>query len=238
MGKQLNDVALWEEYIAKDRPVALRNKLAEKNLKLIYEVINKTKFSTPELCKEDVDDLFQQGFFGLNSAIERFEMGEGRYFYAFAFPFIYGRLMSWIRDKSRMIRIPVVKHDLIMRSFKVKERLMAKGVNAPTMKEIFDLVPEDDQKIGFECWREIIGEWHRTRTYSIDGKASPDGGESTMLDFVPCRGYEEDNVPSVQTKETWRIYPELLPIYVELSKLECFKEEERRDGRVTHFSIG
>jgi RNA polymerase sigma factor (sigma-70 family) len=242
MGKQLNDIELWNEYISSGRPVQLRNKLAENNLKLIYEVIAKTKRTTPALLKEDVDDLFQQGFFGLNSAIERFEMEEGRYFYAFAFPFIYGRLMSWIRDKSRMVRIPVVKHDIIMRSFRIKEKLQAKGINEPTMREVFELVPDEDKQIGFDKWKEIITTWHRTKTYSVDDRKSAEGDDGSMLELIPSKEYPNAKIDKVNVgnDEPWNKYPELLGIYVRLSRMRCFIQEERRSGKpggVVHFSL-
>lgn len=237
MGKQLNDVELWERYIANGRPVHLRNRLAELNLKLIYEVINKTKRINHELEKEDADDLFQQGYLGLNSAIERFEMGEGRYFYAFAFPFIYGRLMSWLRDKSRMIRIPVMKHDMIMRSFKIKQKLEAKGHNNPTLKEIFALVPEEDQKIGFAKWRGIIEEWHQTKTSSFDTKVKDE--DSSFLDFIPSKDYQEEAQVEVKDEVLAR-YPELLSIFLRLAKKRCFEQEGRETKKrqaIKHFSV-
>lgn len=231
MGKQLNDVALWEEYIAKARPIYLRNRLAERNLKLIYEVINKTKRINHELEKEDIDDLFQQGYLGLNSAIERFELGKG-YFYAFAFPFIYGRLMGWLRDKSRMIRIPVMKHDIVMRFFKIKQKLEATGKNNPTLREVFGLIPEEDQKLGFAQWKDIVEDWHRTKTSSFDAKVNEE--DSSFLDFIPSKEYTSnvEPIPEVMV-DVLEEYPELMLIFLRLTAKRCFKQNDKTE----HFSV-
>lgn len=232
MGKQLNDVMLWEEYIANARPIHLRNRLAERNLKLIYEVINKTKRINRELEKEDIDDLFQQGYLGLNSAIERFELSKG-YFYAFAFPFIYGRLMGWLRDKSRMIRIPVMKHDIVMRFFKVKQKLEATGHNKPTLQEVFRLIPEEDQKLGFVQWKDIVEDWHRTKTSSFDAKVNEE--DSSFLDFIPSKEYPLDveQVPEVAVN-VLEEYPELMLIFLRLNTKGCFNQN---DKEAKHFSV-
>lgn len=231
MGKQLNDVELWERYLNNGRPISLRNKLAENNLKIIYDVIRQTSYSCPALLKEDKDDLFQQGYFGLNSAIEKFELGEGRYFYKFAFPFVYGRLMSWLRDKSRIIRVPVVKHDITMRCFKVKERLIAGGNNAPTLRQIFELVPESDRELGYKKWAEIIRNWDATLTTSADDTMNASPESSSVIAFVESKDYAVCKVESSAIKKTkvniYREYPELKLIAGKLAKHPIF----RKDGR-------
>lgn len=230
MGKQLNDVGLWLRYIENGRPIALRNKLAERNLNIIHDVINQTSYSCPALLKEDRDDLFQQGYFGLNSAIEKFEMGEGRYFYKFAFPFVYGRLMSWLRDKSRIIRVPVVKHDITMRCFKCKEKLIASGVNSPTLRQIFALVPDNDKEMGFEKWAAIIKNWDATQTTSMDDLLSVDEDSSPVLSKVESKEYEVcEASPQETTLDTnlYSEYGELKTIARKLNKHPLF----RKDGR-------
>lgn len=234
MGKQLNDVELWRKYIDNGRPIALRNRLAEKNLKLIYEVISKTKRVNKSLCDEDEDDLFQQGFFGLNSAIERFELKEGTYFYAFAYPFIYGRLMGWLRDKSRPVRIPVVKHDLTMRFFKVRERLKAKGIHNPTLKEIFEQSSEKDQAIGFEAWKEIVRQWHATKTVSGDTQLGgiekrPNEG-ATLLSQVESKTYQDHIEVKRIAVYPYLVYPELREIARKLEKAPAFRPDGKKKG--------
>lgn len=231
MGKQLNDVELWKRYLSNGKPISLRNKLAENNLKIIYDVIRQTSYSCPALLKEDKDDLFQQGYFGLNSAIEKFELGEGRYFYKFAFPFVYGRLMSWLRDKSRTIRVPVVKHDITMRCFKIKERLKAGGNNAPTLKQIFELVPESDRAIGFSKWSEIIRNWDATLTTSADEMLNNDAEPFTVLAYVESKEYAVCQVESSAIKKStvniYREYPELRVIADKLAKHPIFRKDTR-----------
>lgn len=230
MGKQLNDVELWNRYIHNGRPIALRNKLAENNLNIIHDVIRQTSYSCPALLKEDRDDLFQQGYFGLNSAIEKFELGEGRYFYKFAFPFVYGRLMSWLRDKSRIIRVPVVKHDITMRCFKCKEKLIASGVNSPTLKQIFQLVPDNDKELGYEKWSAIIKAWDATQTTSMDDLLSVDEDASPILSKVESKDYAvckaKQQVVTLE-KDIYKEHPVLKGIALSLNKHPVFKKDGR-----------
>lgn len=227
MGKQLNDVALWKQYIDNDRPIALRNKLAENNLNIIHEVINQTTARYPALLKEDRNDLFQQGYFGLNSAIERFVLKDGNYFYKFAYPFVYGRLMSWLRDKSRTIRVPVVKHDITMRYFKTRDKLHRNGENSITLRKIFEQVPDKDKQLGFKRWSEIIVAWHCTQTGSVYDTATNEDDGLSILERVESKEYVSPKDMSPPTTDIYATYPELRTIARTLSGCRCFKQDEK-----------
>jgi RNA polymerase sigma factor (sigma-70 family) len=227
MGQQLEDVELWQQYLTTGRPVHLRNRLAENNVKLIWEVIHKLKRRERSFDNEDPDDLFQQGFFGLNSAIERFEMREGAYFYKFAYPFVQGRIRGWLRDKSRAIRIPVVKHDIAAKFFRMQRKLSLSGVNEVTLRKVFDALPEKDQEIGFEKMKEVVYAWVGSEvvsdSYAIKGESF------SVYDVTPSKEYAHYNPVERSFGQIYREYPELKRIRDRLVKHPAF----RIDGRIT-----
>ena len=140
--------------------------------------------------------------------------------------------MSWLRDKSRTIRIPVVKHDMTMRYFKARDKLYKQGINTPPLRQIFDNVPEKDQAIGFKKWAEVIIAWHNTQTSSIHDSPELDDGEgSSLLSRIESKNYSSFlPSPTLSTTDTIDIYakyPELKRIGDVLSRHPVFKKDER-----------
>lgn len=196
-GEQRNDVELWRKYIDNGKPIALRNRLVERNLKIIHDVINKQCRINKTLSEVDPDDLYQQGVLGLISATEKFVLEEGNYFYKFAYPFVYGRLMQWIRDKKRFIRIPVTQHDIVMRHFKVRDKLTSLNGEVPTPKQIFDYLDETDQMgrpLSYEQWLRIIRSWLQTHaTLYEDMSVDKDGSGDAirLVDSLTSKDYQD-----------------------------------------------
>jgi len=53
---------------------------------------------------EPYEDLFQVGYFGLHSAAERFKPELGNRFSTFAYPYISGEILHYLRDRAPIIR--------------------------------------------------------------------------------------------------------------------------------------
>lgn len=73
---------------------------------LVYSIIHKRHTS-----KEDFDDAFQTGVWGLLEAVERFDVSAENTFITYAYHYISGYLSRDIRN-SKMIRVPVRVYSL------------------------------------------------------------------------------------------------------------------------------
>ena len=82
-----------------------QQRLVEANLNLVQAIVHKQCQSTL-IGTLDKEDLYQYGCIGLCSAASRWSEDRGSKFTTFAWPFIKGRILQAIRDKSFYIKPP------------------------------------------------------------------------------------------------------------------------------------
>lgn len=92
---------LFEEY-NKTHDHELKNKIAERNLKLIYKVINAYSVSIDHIERED---LVQEGFIGLYRAIDMYDINQGNKFSTYAYHWISHYVRAFLYEK-KLIHIP------------------------------------------------------------------------------------------------------------------------------------
>lgn len=95
-----NEKLLLEYFTTKS--IALRNKIVELNLGLVYSVAHRIK----ENCSVPLEDLIQVGSIGLIKAIERYDPSRSKKLSSYALPSINGSILMYLRDKSRIIKAP------------------------------------------------------------------------------------------------------------------------------------
>lgn len=146
--------------------------LFNKYEKLIWHVINKKlkggkRFEKMGFYKED---LYQIGSIGLINSIRRFDESLGNAFSTFAIPYIYGSIMSYIRDKEYMVNIPRRAREIYS---KVKHL-----DKVPTPK---DIIAE------FKCMRwiaDIVIELFDISVISIDITINQGENETVIADVL------------------------------------------------------
>lgn len=82
--------------------VELRNRIIEANMGLVRHVAQKMT----AYCSLSMDDLIQIGATGLIKAVERFDVNKNRKLSTLAIPFIQGAILQFLRDKSRLVKVP------------------------------------------------------------------------------------------------------------------------------------
>lgn len=90
-----------------------RDELVTENKKLVHFVAN--KFRHLINSSFDYDDLVQVGYIGLMKAADRFEKNGKAKFNTFAYSVIEGEIRNYLRDKSRVVRIPANLQQLIIK---------------------------------------------------------------------------------------------------------------------------
>ena len=181
-GQQTTDLELWNRYFSEGKPIHLRNQLVLANINLVHKVCHQLKRTQKAFDVLEYNEMVNIASLGLISAIEKFQLKEGNYFLKFALPFINGRLKQYLRDKSRLIRFPVDKHDLIMRYYKIRESQYRLTGVYPTLKQVFLLAPTNDQKVGYEVYKGIIERWNDTSFFEKGRQKSTRLGSKTEED--------------------------------------------------------
>ncbi len=85
---------------------------------------------------EQLDDLIQVGFVGLNKAIDRFDPARGASFAGYAVPTIVGEIQHYFRDVEQAIPLPRRLQDLRRRAAEEVERLTQQLDRAPSEAEV------------------------------------------------------------------------------------------------------
>lgn len=107
-----------------------REQLINGNLRLVLSVIQ--RFTNRG---ENMDDLFQIGCIGLMKAIDNFDTSHLVKFSTYAVPMIIGEIRRHLRDNSS-VRVSRSIKDTAYKAMQVKEALINKNQNEPTVDEI------------------------------------------------------------------------------------------------------
>lgn len=123
-----------------------REDLINGNLRLVLSVIQ--RFTGRG---ENLDDLFQVGCIGLIKAIDNFDMSQNVRFSTYAVPMIIGEIRRYLRDNN-LIRVSRSIKDVAYRAMQVKEQLIAKNQEEPTVAQIAEELelPIEDVVIALE----------------------------------------------------------------------------------------
>ncbi|MFM7322513.1 MAG: sigma-70 family RNA polymerase sigma factor, partial [Armatimonadota bacterium] len=126
---------------------------------------------------EPVEDLVQEGFLGLLSALEHWDPARGVKFSTYAVHFIGGSIRHFLRDRCRPIREPARVHAMARRVEEVTVELTQSLDRAPRADEVAAVLAVTEEEVG-----EAIGSRGRRHAASIEsddeglGIDAPDDG--------------------------------------------------------------
>lgn len=93
-------IELFKKY-HETKNTSLRNRLVVLNKGLAYRAAHSAKM----YCDESFEDLSQEAFIGLIRAVEDFDPYKGVMFSSYAVPRISGKILQYLRDRSKLIRL-------------------------------------------------------------------------------------------------------------------------------------
>lgn len=100
MNKKYTNDLLIEYY--QNKSIKIRNQIVDANMALVGHIANKMIHT----CHVPLEDLIQVGTLGLIKAVEGFNPKRNILFSSYAFKFINGEILHFIRDKSRLVKVP------------------------------------------------------------------------------------------------------------------------------------
>ena len=94
---------------------------------------------------EPVEDLVQEGYIGLITAVDLYDATKGVKFSTYATHFIIGQIKHYLRDKGKIIKEPAWLQEMNQRMIRIIESLSQKYGRQPTETEIGAIMdlPED-----------------------------------------------------------------------------------------------
>ncbi len=121
----------FQESEDKEEKLKVLEYLYKHNQKLIVSIILKYKDEGLSF-----DDLFQEGYLGFRTAIEKFDLSSGNKLSTYATFWIRQAVQRAIEDNGSTIRVPVHQQEKIRRLNKINTRLQQKLGREPSVEEI------------------------------------------------------------------------------------------------------
>lgn len=172
-----------------------REQLIETNIRLVITIANYYK----NISNIEFIDLIQEGVFGIDKAIDRFDVKSGNKFSTYATWWIRDSITRYITNNSRTIRIPSRKVEMNTKYLRIKEELLKKTGVEPSNEEVAEKmkVNVEDIELILEITQPIA---------SLDKKLEYDDGtgHTTLSDIIESkedRSVEDNTLTNIQIEK-------------------------------------
>lgn len=193
-----------------------KEKLINHNLKLVMGVA--IKFQRSSL---PIEDLFQEGIFGLNKAIDKYDFKFNTALTTYAVIWISQNIRRAIIDKGQMIRTPVHYQEKIINTRTVIRKLTKELGREPTLFEFanyLDIRPSKAKKRLEEFYN------NNNQIGSLDMEVNEEGG--TLINILSNSEFDNIQLCSKSINDDSRVDIKILNKLLQ-EQLNTFSEQNR-----------
>lgn len=113
----------------------IRDEIFNANLRLVISVVS-NEFRNHATTVMSFQDMIQEGTFGLNTALEKFDVTQGYKFSTYAMPWIRQSIQRAMADHGMAYRLSPNKHAKMKKVMAIRNRLENELGRLPTIKEL------------------------------------------------------------------------------------------------------
>lgn len=113
----------------------IREEIFNANLRLVISVVS-NEFRNHATTVMSFQDMIQEGTFGLNTALEKFDVTQGYKFSTYAMPWIRQSIQRAMADHGMAYRLSPNKHAKMKKVMAIRNRLENELGRLPTIKEL------------------------------------------------------------------------------------------------------
>lgn len=161
---------LFEQYKLLRTP-ELRNLIVLHNIRLVYKIASAFK-----LNQTDMEELKQEGIFGLIDAIDTFDCSRGIKFSSYAYSRIYYTIRRYIDNNMNTVRLPIRVLCDYQQICKFKNDYNKKYRKIPSLSIISDGLGLSERRI-----KEILTACKNRQSLSLDYMISKDSEKSVSI---------------------------------------------------------
>lgn len=150
----------------------------------------------------DIDDLMQEAYIGLHTAVKNYDSSAGVKFITYAYSWIRQAIVRYIENNSGTIRIPVHRHNLLMKYRRLLERFEKEYNREPDAAEIsvelqifpdqVDKLQKDYAKVGIKSLDALVAGVDNEKITVADTIYSDIDIESMVLDDILGQQFKEE----------------------------------------------